>query len=245
MHAKFTSKLSTKTHLDLPLPLPLPLTTLALPPLIISLTKIAFNSGDTSVNEIVMGFPPFLAPVSVETAFPCPPVALFGACCAMLLEAVVFCPPTIDLAHSSLRLWLCFGICCSSGSGFICNESSDIDDKKPQKLKGDHGGVATTSRQSETSRRKQCESVSKKSRGLNLHLYHLERNVHPGTRLQPALGLVRVQVSSDIAYLTFPWGCHLWPCLLFFLGFFFRSSRLAIEHLNWMAPGAPSWAKGC
>ena len=38
MHAK----LYTKTHL----PLPLPLTTLALPPLIISLTKIAFNSGD-------------------------------------------------------------------------------------------------------------------------------------------------------------------------------------------------------
>ena len=138
MHAKFTSKLSTKTHLELPLPLPL--TTLALPPLIISLTKIAFNSGDTSVNGIVMGFPPFLAPVSVETAFPCPPVALFGACCAMSLEAVVFRPPTIDLACSSLWLWLHFGICCSSGSGFICNESSDRDDKKPQKPKGDRGG---------------------------------------------------------------------------------------------------------
>ena len=48
------------------------------------------------------------------------------------------------------------------------------------------------------------------------------------------------KVSSNIAYLTFPWGCHLWPCLLFFLGFFFRSSRLAIEHLNWMALGALS-----
>ena len=48
------------------------------------------------------------------------------------------------------------------------------------------------------------------------------------------------KVSSDIAYLTFPWGCHLWPCLLFFLGFFFRSSRLAIEHLKWVAPGALS-----
>ena len=46
-----------------------------------------------------------------------------------------------------------------------------------------------------------------------------------------------VKLSSDIAYLMFPWGCHLWPCLLFFLGFFFRSSRLAVEHLNWMAPG--------
>ena len=68
MHAKFTSKLSTKTHL--PLPLTLPLTTLALPPLIISLTKIAFNSGDTSLNGIVMGFPPLPAPVSLETAFP-------------------------------------------------------------------------------------------------------------------------------------------------------------------------------
>ena len=91
MYAKFTSKLSTKTHLTLPLPLPLtlPLTTLALPPLIISLTKIAFNSGDTSLNGIVMGFPPFPAPVSLETAIPCPPVALFGAHCAMLLEAAV------------------------------------------------------------------------------------------------------------------------------------------------------------
>ena len=49
MHAKFTSKLSTKTHLTLPLPLTLPLTTLALPPLIISLTKIAFNSGDVAI----------------------------------------------------------------------------------------------------------------------------------------------------------------------------------------------------
>ena len=87
-----------------------------------------------------MGLPPFLAPVSVETAFPCPPVALFGACCVMLLEAVVFRPPTINLARSSLQLWLHFGICCSSGSGFICNESSDIDDKKPQKPKGDRGG---------------------------------------------------------------------------------------------------------
>ena len=66
MHAKFTSKLGL-FHLDLPLPLPL--TTLALPPLIISLTKIAFNSGDTSLNGIVMGFPPFRAPVSFETSF--------------------------------------------------------------------------------------------------------------------------------------------------------------------------------
>ena len=72
MHAKFTSKLGL-SHL------PLPLTTLALPPLIISLTKIAFNSGDTPLNGIVMGFPPFQAPVSLETSFPCPPVALFGA----------------------------------------------------------------------------------------------------------------------------------------------------------------------
>ena len=89
MHAKFTSKISTKTHLTLPLPLTLPLTTLALPPLIISLTKIALNSGDTSLNGIVMGFPPFPAPVLLETAIPCPPVALFGAHCAMSLEAAV------------------------------------------------------------------------------------------------------------------------------------------------------------
>ena len=132
MHAKFTSKLSTKTHLTLPLPL----TTLALPPLIISLTKIAFNSGDTSLNGIVMGFPPFQAPVSLETSFPCPPVALFGA---VSLGAFTFHAPIIDLANSSWRVWLRFGICCLSGSGFICNESSDID-KKPQKVKGDWGG---------------------------------------------------------------------------------------------------------
>ena len=173
MHAKFTSKLSTKTHLTLPFPLPLtlPLTTLALPLLIISLTKIAFNSGDTSLNGIVMGFPPFPAPVSLETAIPCPPVALFGAHCAMSLEAAVslagftFCEPTINLARSSWRLQLRFGICCSSGSDFICNESSDI---------GTMEGVPTTNSQLETSRRKQCESVLKKSGGLNLCLYHLE-----------------------------------------------------------------------
>ena len=120
MHAK----LSTKTHL----PLPLPLTTLALPPLTISLTKIAFNSGDTSLNGIVMGFPPFPAPVLLETAISCPPVAFFGACFAVSLEAAFFLAgfqaPTMDLAHSSLRLWLHFGICCSSGSGFICNQAT-------------------------------------------------------------------------------------------------------------------------
>ena len=187
MHAKFTSKLSTKTHL----PLPLPLTTLALPPLIISLTKIAFNSGDTSFNGIVMGFPPLAAPVSLETAFPCPfpcpPVALFGAHCAMSLEAAVFHTPTINLAHSSWQHWVHFGICCSSGSGFICNESSDIETVE---------GVATTNSQSKTSRWKQCKSVLKKSRGLNLCLYHLERNVYPGTRLWSALDSVRVQYQS-------------------------------------------------
>ena len=124
MHAK----LSTKTHLPLPLPLPLPLTTLALPPLIISLTKIALNSGDTSLHGVVMGFPPFLAPVSLKTAISCPPVAFFGACFAVSLEAAVFLAgfraPTIDLAHSSFRLRLRFGICCSSGSGFICNQAT-------------------------------------------------------------------------------------------------------------------------
>ena len=194
MHAKFTSKLSTKTHLPLPLPLTLPLTILALPPLIISLTKIAFNSGDTSLNGIVIGFPPLPAPVLLETAFSCPPVALFGARCAMSLEAAVslagfsFRASTIDLAHSSWWLRFRFGICCSSGSGFICNESSDIETVE---------GVPTTNSQSETSRRKQCESVSKKSGGLNLSLYHLERNVHPGTGLRSALDLVRVQYQSS------------------------------------------------
>ena len=140
-----------------------------------------------------MGFPPLPAPVLLETAFPCPPVALFGAHCAMSLEAAVslagfsFCTPTIDLARSSWRLWLHFGICCLSGSGFICNESSDIETME---------GVPTTNSQSKTSRQKQCESVSKKSEGLNLSLYHLEQNVHPGMRLRSALGLVQVQYQS-------------------------------------------------
>ena len=35
-------------------------------------------------------------------------------------------------------------------------------------------GVPTTKSQLETSRRNQCKSVSKKSGGLNLSLYHLE-----------------------------------------------------------------------
>ena len=184
-------KLSTKTHL--PLPLPLTLNHFSPPPLIISLTKIAFNSGDTSLNGIVMGFPPLSTPVLLETAFPCHPVALFGACCAMSLEAAVslagfsFRASTIDLARSSWWLRLHFGICCLSGSGFICNESSDIETLE---------GVATTNSQSEISRCKQCKSVSKKSGGLNLSLYHLEWNVHPATRLWSALGLVRVQYQS-------------------------------------------------
>ena len=129
------------------------------------------NFGDTSLNGIVMGFPPLPAPVLLETAFPCRPVALFGAHCAMSPEAAVslagfnFHVPTIDLARSSWWLRLHFGICCLSGFGFICNESSDIETME---------GVPTTNSQSETSRQKQCESVSKKSGGLNLSLYHLE-----------------------------------------------------------------------
>ena len=83
-----------------------------------------------------MGFPPFPAPVSLVTAIACPPVALFGTHCAMSLKAwmpplalpsvslgaFTFRTPTIDLARSSWRLRLHFGICCSSGSGFIWND---------------------------------------------------------------------------------------------------------------------------
>ena len=236
MHAKFTSKLSTKTHLTLPLPLTLPLTTLALPPLIISLTKIAFNSGDTSLNGIVMDFPPFRAPVSLEISFPCPHVALFGA---VSLGAFTFRAPIIDLAHSSWRVRLRFGICCSSGSGFICNESSDID-KKPQKVKGDRGG---SSHYKQTIGNFKVETMQKSIKEIR----RVESMpVPPGMKrpsrkeIAASFGLSLSSVSSDIVYLTFLWGCHLWPCLLFFLGFFFRSSRLAVEHLNCMAMGALS-----
>ena len=121
-------KIIYKNSLTLTLTLTLTLNHFSPSPLIISLTKIAFNSGDTSLNGIVMGFPPFPAPVSLETAISCPPVAFFGACFAVLLEAAFFLAgfhaPTIDLAHSFLRLWLRFGICCSSGSDFICNQAT-------------------------------------------------------------------------------------------------------------------------
>ena len=223
-----------------PMTLTLPLTTLALPPLIISLTKIAFNSGDTSLNGIVMGFPPLSAPVLLEMAIPCPPVALFGA---VSLGGFTFRAPIIDLARSSWWFQLCFGICCSSGSGFICNESSDID-KKPQKPKGDRGG-STHYKQSignfkaETMRK--CIEEIKRVESMP---------VPPGMKcpsrkeIAVSFGLSLSSVSSDIASLTFPWGCHLWPCLLFFLGFFFRSSRLTIEHLNWMALGGSFLSQG-
>ena len=233
MHAKFTSKLGL-SHLDLPLPLPL--TTLALPPLIISLTKIAFNSGDTSLNGIVMGFPPFRAPVSFETSFPCPPVALFGA---VSLGGFTFRAPIIDLARSSWWVWLRFGICCSLGSGFIYNESSDID-KKPQKAKGDGGGSThykQTIRNFKVETMRKCIKEIKRVESMP---------VPPGTKrpsrkeIAVSFGLSLSSVSSEIAYLTFLWGCHLWPCLLFFLGFFFRSSRLTVEHLNRMATGVLS-----
>ena len=192
-----------------------------------------------------MGFPPLPAPVLLVTAIPCPPVALFGAHCAMSLEArmpplalpsvslgaFTFHAPTIDLACSSWWLQLRFGICCSSGSGFICN---DIKQHK------DHGG-STHYKQS---------IGNFKAETMQKYIEEIRRvesqPVPPGTKcpsrneIVVSFGLSLSSVSSDIAYLMFLWGCHLWPCLLFFLGFFFRSSRLAIEHLNWMALGALS-----
>ena len=112
----------------------------------------------------------------------------------MLLDPdVFFAPSVVDSSNLSSPLLI-------SIYSFPCRlkmaqKKKCPDDKKPQKLKGDHGGSAHY-KQSETSRRKQCESVLKKSRGLNLHLYHLEQNVHPGMRLLPAMGSVRAQYRS-------------------------------------------------
>ena len=178
-----------------------------------------------------MGFPPFRAPVSLETSFPCPPVALF---CAVSLGGFTFHAPIIDLARSSWWVRLHFGICCSSGSGFICNESNNIDKK------GDRGG---STHYKQTIRNFKVEAMRKCIEEIK----RVESTpVPPGMKrpsrkeIAASFGLSLSSVSSDIAYLTFLWGCHLWPCLLFFLGFFFRSSRLAVEHLNCMAMGALS-----
>ena len=174
--------------------------------------------------------------MSLETSFPCPPVNLFGA---VSLGGFTFRAPIIDLAHSSWWVSLRFGICCSSGSGFICNESSDID-KKPQKPKGDRGGSThykQTIRNFKAETMQKCIEEIKRVESMPVP----PRTKRPSRKeIAVSFGLSLSSVSSNIAYLTFLWGCHLWPCLLFFLGFFFRSSRLAIGHLNCMATGALS-----
>ena len=164
------------------------------PPLTISLTKIAFNSGDTSLNGIVMGFPPFPAWNSYFLSS----CSLFWCLfCRVAWSSCLFgrlssthhgsCPFFLAAVASFWHL-LFIGV-------WLYLQSSDIE--KPQKLKGDRGGSTHYKNcQSETSRRKQCGCVSKKSGGLNLRLYHLERNVHPGTRLRLALGLVQVQFQA-------------------------------------------------
>ena len=139
--------------------------------------------------------------MSLEISFPCPPVALFGA---VSLGGFTFHAPIIDLAHSSWRVWLCFGICCSSGSGFICNESSDID-KKPQKVKGDWGG---------STHYKQTIGIFK-AETMQKCIEEIKRvestPVPPGTKrpsrkeIVVSFGLSLSSVSSDIAYLTFLW----------------------------------------
>ena len=155
-----------------------------------------------------MGLPPVPAPVSLVTAIPCPPVALFGARCAMSLEAQMpplalpsvsleaftFCTPSIDLAHSSWQLQLDFGICCSSGSGFICN---DI------KRHSDHG-VSTHYKQSignfkvETMQKCIEEIRRVESQPVPPGTKHPSRN-----EIVVSFGLSLSSVSSDIAYLMF------------------------------------------
>ena len=58
--------------------------------------------------------------------------------------------------------------------------------------------VPTTSRQSETSRRKQWGCVSKKSGGLNLHLYHLERKRPSRNEIAASFGLSPSSVSKHM-----------------------------------------------
>ena len=125
--------------------------------------------------NVISATPPFIYSVGPGNQF-------------MLLDPDVFFAPSSVVDSSNLSSPLLISI-----YSFPCHLKMA---RKRKSRKETVEGVPTTNSQSGTSRRKQCESVSKKSGGLNLSLYHLERNIHPGTRLRPALGSVRVQYQS-------------------------------------------------
>ena len=235
-HAKCTQK--THPDLPLPLPLPLPLTITAFPSLISPWTNKAFNSGDTSFNGMFMGFPPFLfGAVSLELRGA---GAGAGAFSPFSLPA-----PTIDFALSSFRLRL--GICCWSGSGFIWNESSNIDletqaerrtcweyplqavnrelqggDQATWHWRNPNGGIFTyTTRTEKTSIQEQnCHQLWAQSE-FSFQV-HDRKSAVDGTCLWFSF-----KQHRDLAYLTFSWWCHLWPRLLF--PFFFWGCWLSVE----------------
>ena len=108
----------------------------------------------------------------------------------MLLDPDIFFAPSSVVDSSNLSSPLLISIYSFPYHLKMAWKRKCPDDKNPKSQKETVEGVPTTNSQSETSRWKQCKSVSKKSRGLNLCLYHLERNIHPGMRLWPALGSV-------------------------------------------------------
>ena len=114
----------------------------------------------------------------------------------MLLDPDVFFEPSSVVDSSYLSSPLLISIYSFPCHLKMAQKKKALMTRNPKSQKETVEGVPTTSRQSETSRRKQCESVSKKSRGLNLCLYHLEQNVHPGMRLWPAMGSVQAQYQS-------------------------------------------------
>ena len=114
----------------------------------------------------------------------------------MLLDPDVFFAPSPVVDSSNLSSPLLISIYSFPCHGRWHGRENALMTRNPKSQKETVEGVPTTNSQSETSRQKQCKSVSKKSGGLNLSLYHLERNIHPETRLWPALGSVRAQYQS-------------------------------------------------
>ena len=114
----------------------------------------------------------------------------------MLLDPDIFFAPSSVVDSSNLSSPLLISIYSFPCHLKMAQKRKCLMTRNPKSRKETVEGVPTTKSQSETSRWKQCKSVSKKSGGLNLCLYHLERNIHPGMRLRPALGSVRVQYRS-------------------------------------------------
>jgi len=114
----------------------------------------------------------------------------------MLLDPDIFFAPSSVVDSSNLSSPLLISIYSFPCHLKMARKRKCPDDKKPQKPKGDRGGSTHYKQSIGNFKAETMRSVSKKSRGLNLRLYHLEWNIHPGMRLRPALLSVRVQYRS-------------------------------------------------